>query len=140
MRIDGTGRSQGVGQRGEARRKPGAGERFSVDLGGDTPRAAAAGPSEPLAEIDAILALQAVEDPLFARKKAVRRGQSILDTLEELKADLLAGLVSEGKLNRLVALVQQAKAGADPALEGLIAEIELRARVELAKLGRYPSF
>ncbi|HUV33207.1 MAG TPA: flagellar assembly protein FliX, partial [Devosiaceae bacterium] len=80
-------------------------------------------------------ALQAVDDPLFARKKTVRRGHALLDALDAIKADLLVGRLSEGRLNRIVALVGQARAGADPTLEAIVDEIELRARVELAKLG-----
>ncbi|MDB5563142.1 MAG: flagellar assembly regulator FliX [Hyphomicrobiales bacterium] len=89
--------------------------------------------------IDALLALQAVEDPLFAKKKAVRRGQSLLEVLEEIKADLLVGRVSEDRLNQLMALISQARQKSVPGLDSLIDDIELRARVELAKFGRFPA-
>ncbi len=89
--------------------------------------------------IDALLALQAVDDPLFARKKALRRGTNLLDTLDDIKADLLAGRVSEGRLNALMALVSSARERALPELDGLLDDIELRAKVELAKFGRYPA-
>ncbi len=89
--------------------------------------------------IDALLALQAVEDPLFARKKAIRRGNQLLDALDAIKADLLLGQVSEGRLNQLMALIGQARQRQEPGLDGLLDDIELRARVELAKFGRYPS-
>ena len=83
-------------------------------------------------------ALQAVEDPLFARKKAIRRGNALLDTLESIKTDLLLGQVSEGRLNQLMVLVGQARERGLPGLDHLLDDIELRARVELAKFGRYP--
>ncbi len=88
--------------------------------------------------IDALLALQMVEDPLFAKKKALRRGNALLDTLETIKADLLLGQVSEGRLNQLMALICQARDRNLPELDGVLDDIELRARVELAKFGRYP--
>jgi hypothetical protein len=89
--------------------------------------------------LDALLALQAVEDPLLKKKKLVRRGTQLLDTLEEMKADVLSGRVSEGRLNHLMAVLGQAREKADPRLDALLDDIELRARVELAKRGLYPA-
>jgi len=97
----------------------------------------AAAPAAPLAGIAALLALQASEDPTLARRKAARRGHRLLDALEEMKADLLVGRMSEGKLNQLLALVGQARERTLPGLDGVLDEVELRARVELAKFGRF---
>jgi hypothetical protein len=72
------------------------------------------------------------------RRKAVKRANSLLDMLEDIQADLLIGQVGEGRLNRAISLLQQAKTQIDPELEAIVADIELRVRVELAKLGRYP--
>ena len=93
----------------------------------------------PATSLDALLALQAVEDPLLRKKKLVRRGTQLLDTLEEMKADLLTGRVSESRLNQLMAVLGQARDKADPRLDALLDDIELRARVELAKLGLFPA-
>lgn len=90
--------------------------------------------------IEALLAMQAVEDPILAKRKAVRRGRSMLDVLDAVKADLLVGPVGESRLNQLMALVGQARTYSEPGLESLIDDIELRVRVELAKLGRFPAF
>ncbi|HZY50119.1 MAG TPA: flagellar assembly protein FliX, partial [Devosia sp.] len=86
-----------------------------------------------------LLALQAVDDPVLGRKKAIRRGTALLDTLEQIKADLLIGRVSEGRLNQLMVLIGQARDRNLPGLDGVLDDIELRARVELAKFGRYPA-
>ena len=51
----------------------------------------------------------------------------------------LTGRVSEGRLNQLMAVLGQAREKADPGLDALIDDIELRARVELAKRGLYPA-
>lgn len=87
--------------------------------------------------IDALLALQAADDVSTNRRKAIRRGHEMLDTLDGVKADLLAGRISEGKLNQLLSLVGQAREKTAPGLDGALDDVELRARVELAKFGRY---
>ena len=91
----------------------------------------------PASSLDALLALQAVDDPLQKRKKAVRRGQAVLDTLDDVKADLLVGRVGEGKLNQLLSLIGQAREQTQPGLDAVLDDIELRARVELAKFERF---
>lgn len=111
---------------------------FFVDDGATTQRAASAAPLAPTSGLDALLALQAVEDPTLAKKKALRRGNALLDTLESIKADLLVGQVSEGRLNQLMVLIGQARERDLPGLDDVLDDIELRARVELAKFGRYP--
>jgi hypothetical protein len=118
-------------------RATGAG--FRIEDGAATREARGAGAAAETPAIDALLALQAVEDPLLSRKKTIRRGRALLDVLDEIKADLLSGRVGEGRLNALIALLGQARDASDPRLEALIEDIELRARVELAKLGRYPA-
>jgi hypothetical protein len=100
--------------------------------------ASSAAPLAPSA-IGALLALQSVDDPLLARRKAVRRGSALLDALAAAQADLLTGPVGEGRLNQMMALVTQARETVDPQIDALIDDIELRVRVELAKRGRYPA-
>ena len=136
MRIENTARSSGTARSGAAR--PAARGGFVIDDSAGTARPAAAQPMVQTSGIDALLALQSVEDPLFAKKRALRRGNALLDTLETIKADLLLGQVSEGRLNQLMALISQARDRNLPELDGVLDDIELRARVELAKFGRYP--
>jgi hypothetical protein len=138
MRIDGTNRGANVSKKTGARRSSAGGAKFSVGSEEATPAATNSAGASATTGIDAILALQAVEDPLFAKRKAIKRASSILEALEAMKADLLAGRISESQLNRLMALLQQAKVDSEPGLDAVIADIELRARVELAKLGRFP--
>jgi hypothetical protein len=91
--------------------------------------------------LDAILTLQCVEDALSApRRKAVRRGTSLLDTLEAVRTDLLVGKVSPDRLDQLMDLVGEARSQTLPGLDALLDDIELRVRVELAKFGRFPAF
>ena len=136
MRIENNIRTNQVATRSAQR--AGAGT-FQLDDTA-TPQQAAA-PTAPISAtgIDALLALQAIDDPLLARKKAVRRGSALLDALAAAQADLLTGHVGEGRLNQMMALVTQARESVDPELDALIDDIELRVRVELAKNGRYPA-
>lgn len=68
------------------------------------------------------------------RRRAVRRGSGILDRLEELKLALLSGEASEGSLEKLARTLREERPqDADPTLNGLLDQIDLRAAVELAK-------
>ena len=84
------------------------------------------------------MAAQAVGDALQddgRKRRAVARGNDILDKLEDLRAELLTNGVSKQKL---IALAQELRerrdAGLDDELNAILDEIELRAEVELAKL------
>lgn len=137
MRIDSNQRINNLGSRlGTARSSSSP---FFVDDGTAAAESRPATAIAPATSLDALLALQAVEDPLLKKKKLVRRGTQLLDTLEEMKADLLAGHVSESRLNQLMAVLGQARDRADPRLDSLLDDIELRARVELAKRGLFPA-
>ena len=99
--------------------------------------AAAAAGLAPLTSLGAVLAIQAVEDPLAGRRRARARGEQLLDTLEEVRIALLDGRLPAGKLEALRQLVTARRGAADdPALRAVLDEIELRAAVELAKLER----
>ena len=137
VRVDGTSRSSGVAARSGIGRPQGGG--FFISEEAPTARASSAEPTVQASSIDALIALQAVEDPLLKKKKALRRGNALLDGLEQIKADLLVGRVSEGRLNQLMVLIGQARERDLPGLDAVLDDIELRARVELAKFGRYPA-
>ncbi len=79
--------------------------------------------------------LQAALAPRERDAAAARRGQALLSELGGLQAGLLAGRVPDSALRRLAQLTE-GEAGADPALRELLEGISLRARVELARLGR----
>lgn len=137
MRIDTSNRTSGVG-RGSSAGRSGSGADF-VPAGGNAPaRVAGSAPAQAATGIDAILALQAVDGPLTGRRKSVRRGGALLDILDEIKTDLLIGRVGAESLDRMVAILSEARDRSLPGLDTLLDEIELRVRVELAKFGRFP--
>jgi hypothetical protein len=84
--------------------------------------------------IDALIALQGVEDPLERRKRAVKRGRIALD---ELKIGLLGGAFSAATFSNLrSAAVQLKLSSGNPDLDAVLAEIELRVEVEIAKMAQ----
>lgn len=87
-----------------------------------------------LTTIDALIALQEVPDAVTGRAKAMRRGRDMLDLLEDIRDGLLMGGISRATLTRLLHLVNSKREEfSDPGLEVVLDEVELRARVELAK-------
>lgn len=136
MRVDNTSRTGNAAARSNAR--GGSSTPFQVTYGGTAAQASSVAPAQAAAPIDALLALQAVEDPLSRRKRQVRRGRSLLDVLDALKADLLLGRASEDHLSQLLMLIGQARERTEPGLDAVLDDVELRARVELAKRGLYP--
>lgn len=119
-----------------APRRAGAGGFVLPDM---TPAAGARAAAAPRAvgNIDALMALQGVEDAAERRKRAVRRGRSALDVLDDLKIGLLSGTLDGGMVERLrMAAADLKTASGDPGLDAVLAEIELRVEVELAKAGK----
>jgi class II flagellar assembly regulator FliX len=89
------------------------------------------------ANIDALLALQGIEeDPAERRKRAVQRGRGALDVLDDLKLGLLSGNLTPATIGRLRDAAAALKnSSGDPGLDAVLSEIELRVEVELAKAG-----
>ncbi len=90
------------------------------------------------ANIDALLAMQGVEDPTERRKRSVQRGRGALDVLDDLKIGLLSGNLNASTVSRLRDAAANLKSSSgDPGLDAVLSEIELRVEVELAKAGQY---
>ena len=87
-----------------------------------------------VSDVSALMALQGVEDPTERRRRAIRRGGGLLDRLDELKMALLSGQAGDGSLERLARTLREERpTDADPTLNSLLDQIDLRAAVELAK-------
>lgn len=139
MRIEANRGLAGAGARGGAER--GGGVRFHPLAGGTGARASApVAAGGGVGSLEALLALQGVGVAMAGpRQGAVRHGRALLDALDALRADVLAGGAGAGALERLDALVGETRRGGDPGLDALLDDIELRVRVELAKSGRFPA-
>lgn len=84
--------------------------------------------------VSSVLTLQEVGEA-GARQRARRRGDDILDRLDEIRHGLLFGAIPRHTLEQLAQVVRnQADETIDPRLADILREIEVRARVELAKL------
>src|SRR5215470_10756899 len=85
------------------------------------------------ANIDALLALQGIEeDPAERRRRSVARGKGALDVLDELKLGLLSGNLDRSTVIRLRDAAANLKSSSgDPGLDAVLSEIELRVEVEL---------
>jgi len=84
--------------------------------------------------LDALIALQEAPGPLERKRRAVRRAGRLLDVLDQVKLTLLDGGTADAALLNLTRAVgDQRSETDDPALEGVLDEIETRAMVELAK-------
>ncbi len=85
--------------------------------------------------IDALIALQGQDEKMERRRRAVSRGKSALDALDELKIELLGGKLGPSMLMRLKSVTTDLlDASGDEKLDAVLAEIELRVAVEIAKL------
>jgi len=113
-----------------------AGGSFSVSEQ-DVPRNSPSATSlRAISTVDALIALQGVEDPTARKKRAVAKGRNALDVLDTLKLGLLDGGLDQSILARLrVASEGLTEASGDAGLDGVLSEIDLRVAVELAKAG-----
>ncbi len=140
MKVDPTGRVVPIKTTRKAGKSRGA-SAFKDALA-DAAAATTAATSAPVTGVEAVDALLAIQevDPVGAddrRGRAHRRGERLLDRLDEIRLGLLSGGVAAGRLAEISALVAENRGSSDdPALDQVLDEIELRVKVELAKLGR----
>ena len=125
--------SSTVARRGPQAASSGGG--FVQALSQDTGTAAANAPKA-VATVDNLFMLQEVADDLSGRRKAaVKRGDSMLDRLDDIRIALLTGSLPRAQLESLRRMAKErGEILNDPQLQSVLDEIELRVAVELAKL------
>jgi hypothetical protein len=115
-------------------RRP-TGGTFTLSEGDGAQPTGNAGALRTIGGIDALIALQGIEDPTERRRHALKRGRHALDALDELKIGLLGGNLSPATLIKLKSAAAYLKdASGDAGLDTVLGEIELRVEVEIAKL------
>lgn len=112
---------------------------FALPEAASTPESRAMVTPKAAANIDALLAMQGIEeDPTERRKRSVLRGKGALDVLDDLKIGLLSGNFDASTVTRLRDAAANLKSSSgDPGLDAVLSEIELRVEVELAKAGQF---
>lgn len=137
MRVGQTQRSGGASAAQGPRRAGAGGGVFQPSLAAAPRKAAQLRGTAAVSSVDVIVTLQGVEDPAERRRRAIRNASDTLDVLDELKLALLGGELPATKLARLKSLLREEdETSAEPELEELLRGIDLRARVELAKLAK----
>ena len=133
MRIYGSNATAQVANASAPRRTASGG--FSVDEG-EAPQATQPAASlRTIGGIDALLALQGQDDPAERKRRAVKRGRTALDVLDKLKLEVLGGTPGPSTLQRLkAATAELGDSSGDERLDTVLAEIELRLEVEIAKM------
>ncbi len=137
VKINGSGSVGSTAGAGRRRNAGKAGGSFAsaLDVGAPETAAPLAG-SGPISAVGSLLALQESFDATTGRSRGRQRAEDLLAGLEDLRRGLILGNIPVSQL-RLLAdrLGQRMGNTGDPRLDGIIAEIELRVAVELAKLG-----
>src|SRR4051812_13838138 len=94
---------------------------FSLPDTTETAETSSAPAPKPVGTIDALLAMQGVEDPVERRKRSVKRARTALDVLDDLKISLLRGSLDSSTVNRLrQAAVDLKSASGDAGLDAVL--------------------
>ena len=113
-------------------------EKFSVEKTEESTPASSVVSAGPVTSVDSLLALQEVPDAMTGRSKGIMRAEDMLDHLDDIRLGLLMGAIPKHKLTSLVQVVRDQRDQVDDSrLATVLDEIEVRAAVELAKLGHY---
>lgn len=136
MKIEGPSSLKGSASRRRSQAESAGGDFASHFEAGSATSGGAVTGSTQLGSIDALLALQGMPDAAEQRRSPeIDRAEDLLDRLDQIRIGLLTGRLSRSTLQGIVdRLDARRRHGVDPRLANVIDEIELRARVELAKL------
>ena len=137
FKINDVNKAQDLGSSGKTRKTAG-GSDFSSYLRetmkpGEAPVSGVGG----ISVSDAVFAAQLADgaEEREKKKKLIKRGNALLDKLEEIRQALLSGYISMDKLIEISRFVKEQRFdSSDVRLTEIIGEIELRVEVELAKL------
>lgn len=137
MKIDGNGpvRNAPV-RRKETKRAQSEGSGFAEQLNTDTASSPSTVTSSGTVAVDPLLVVQEAADATHEKARAKARGDAMLERLDELRVGLLLGFYPKERIEDLVRMVRARRPSLpEGPLAEVLDEIELRAAVELAKLG-----
>ena len=88
-----------------------------------------------ISSVDAVVGMQEITDDNKDERGAKNRANLILDKLEDIRMGLLLGEIPKSNLEELSKVLRVARENSvDSKLSEIIDDIELRAKIELAKL------
>ncbi len=90
----------------------------------------------PAMMVGGLLQAESDADAAGSRSRGLRLADTLLGDLDGLHRDLILGAVTPAGLRQLADRLDDAETPEDPRLAGLLAEIQLRAAVEIAKFER----
>jgi len=136
MEIKGPGRitTPGVSRKGK---KAGANKSGFNEILSSEESAAALPPSgtSPLTAVSSLLSLQEMPTSSEGKSKGLVRVEEMLGHLELIRHGLLAGQIPQRQLKDVAAIVSRERGlSNDPVLDEILDDVELRVKVELAKL------
>ena len=137
MKIDKTSSTGKTGKTDEKKKVSTGDKTFSDMVSGGASETSGTSESQSIYNVDALLAVQAAEDPTqkAARKRMQQRASNILDELEAIRMGLLTGTLTIGDIINVADVVASHREKVvDPQLTSLLDEIDLRAQVEIAKV------
>lgn len=137
MQVGQTARASGGQASKRAKSKEKSGKTFRIGGIDDSPIASSVAGTGAIGPLGALLAVQEADQVQNERERAVQQGRELLDFLDELKIGFLSGDIPATKIRHLEQAVEHlVTLDNDEGLQDLLDQIALRAKVELAKLGR----
>lgn len=137
MKIQGPGKPNAPSKTSKKDKTSSSSENFGDYVAKEAGGASGSTTTQNIARVDALLSIQAVEDPTAraAKKRMRARGNTILDELDKIRMAMLNGSLTVGHMIDIADVVASHREKiSDPALTAIMDEIDLRAQVELAKM------
>ena len=92
------------------------------------------GTNQPVPSVAMLVTLAAADPAIERRRKQAVDAERGIDALDKLHKELAIGTPSVERLREVVEWSENFETSDDPVLAGILSDIELRVRVELAKL------
>ncbi|MDT8757071.1 flagellar assembly protein FliX [Sphingomonas psychrotolerans] len=92
------------------------------------------GTNQPVPSVAMLVTLAAADPAIERRRKQAVHAERGLDALDRLRKELATGTPSVERLREIVEWSENFETSEDPVLAGILSDIELRVRVELAKI------
>lgn len=135
MKIKGTDRVSSTSKKKSVKPTGSGAEFHSAVKVGETAVSSGVSGTQPVQTIDSLLSLQEVPDSTSGRSKGLVFGKDMLEHLEDIRRGFLLGTIPKARLKALSQVIKNRRDKfQDPELTDILDQIELRARVELAKL------